>query len=226
MAKKAPTGPDTKETLTCTVLINNPPPSPPPVPPNFPADGTVTMGFTVYGEVVNPNDPTEPPVIGDFSFLRRIDEDTTEWFLFFSNVSPGNGKILRVSSIEGDPPCSATVDPLDVSEPLPIGGKKIGPSTDTIMIRRPPNGAVIRRRRFVARGTVTDAKIKVYGVLIRPGKPPVVKPGQATQRGKRWRIEFNDILEGDGQIVRVRNIVGTELPAQVIVHVRLRKKKP
>jgi hypothetical protein len=194
-----PTPPPPIPTAT-TVTITDPAGAHPAVPPNFSADGTVSpLNFSVVGWVFNPNNPNPVPTPG----VTAPQAGNGTWQIDFANVPAGNNQALHVETVET--PVGVAQKPIDVgSGMMPMTFRA---TRDTIQITHPRHGADLSAG-FIARGTVADASQRVYGVIIRPGKPPVVTPGRVTQNGRTWKVAFQKVPRGNGLLLRIHSTAG------------------
>src|SRR5262249_23979558 len=82
------------------------------VKPSFPACGTVSGGCHVYGEVINPQDPDQLPVVAtpaeaqaktateEKSTADSATDGRAPWQLDFFNVPEGEHQTLRITAME------------------------------------------------------------------------------------------------------------------------------
>jgi hypothetical protein len=189
-----------------------------------PTTTDVAQSFLAHGDLVVttsdvvgtllPADPNDPP----FSGTTEAPPSGYDWSVQFRRAPVGNGQTLRVE----------TVDPPIVWDTLPVnvvnGGHGFAPSAMSTMttaeaaeVNGAPQlvidcpaaagaGAVPSvPPRFRARGRVNNRNRRVYGLVIKPGTPPSAVVGRTFVCGKDWRIEFEDVPVGNGQILRVRS---------------------
>ena len=207
-SKPAPKKPAEALLLADPVLtITFPGASPPSQPTSFVATGKITAGFTAHGEVINPNTlpfPTITPGRPVHAAAPGLLDDPSDWALQFDGLIPGDGQTLRVQ----DNTCTieASVYPLDIAANL---AKAKASSTEPIHIVTPAEGASVGTH-FVARGTVDDRCLKVYGLVIGTGNNPKITYGKVTQKRKKWEAVFEGLSVGDDQILEIHAIVGNK----------------